>query len=92
MGRNKKGRKKMNHPLTGNLRDLKDTELDEKLKKLTTRLVQAYRSSPDVVPQMQMVLNDYTEERTRRDREALKKVTDKAKEKGNDWDDIIDIG
>ena len=80
------------HPLTPNLHDMNDTDLNEKIKSLNTKLVQAYQSSPGVVNQIRMMLDDFTEERTNRDKEQLKKLLDQSKDKGDDWDDIIDIG
>jgi hypothetical protein len=80
------------HPLAPDFSDMSDDVLNENLKKLHTRLTQAYRSGSPVVPQIQMLLDDYTEERRRRDKESLDKIMEKSKESGNDWDDIIDIG
>jgi hypothetical protein len=80
------------HPLTPNLHEMSDADLNEKIKSLNTKLVQAYRSSPGVVNQIRMMLDDFIEERTNRDKEALNKLLDQSKDKGNDWDDIIDIG
>ena len=80
------------HPLTPNLHDMNDTDLNERIKSLNTKLVQAYRSSPGVVNQIRMMLDHFIEERTNRDKEQLKKLLDQSKDKGDDWDDIIDIG
>mgnify|MGYP000890728148 len=80
------------HPLSPNLHEMSDADLNEKIKSLNTKLVQAYQSSPGVVNQIRMMLDDFTEERMRRDKEQLKKLLDQSKDKGNDWDDIIDIG
>ena len=80
------------HPLTPNLHEMSDADLNEKIKSLNTKLVQAYRSSPGVVNQIRMMLDDFIEERTNRDKEQLKKLLDQSKDKGDDWDDIIDIG
>ena len=71
---------------------MSDADLNEKIKSLNTKLVQAYQSSPGVVNQIRMMLDDFTEERMRRDKEQLKKILDQSKDKGDDWDDIIDIG
>jgi len=71
---------------------MSDADLNEKIKSLNTKLVQAYQSSPGVVNQIRMMLDDFTEERMRRDKEQLKKLLDQSKDKGDDWDDIIDIG
>jgi hypothetical protein len=80
------------HPLSPNLHEMSDADLNEKIKSLNTKLVQAYQSSPGVVNQIRMMLDDFTEERMRRDKEQLKKLLDQSKDKGDDWDDIIDIG
>ena len=80
------------HPLTPNLHEMSDTELQEKMKELNTRLVQAYRASPGVVNQIRMVLEDFTEEQQRRDKKSLDKLMDSSSDKQDGWDDIIDIG
>jgi hypothetical protein len=80
------------HPLTPNLHDMSDTELQEKIKSLNTRLVQAYQASPGVVNQIQMVIEDFTEEQQRRDKKSLDKLMDSSSDKQDGWDDIIDIG
>jgi hypothetical protein len=80
------------HPLTPNLHDMNDTDLNERIKSLNTKLVQAYRSSPGVVNQIRMMLDDFIEERTNRDKEALNKLMKQSTDKGDNWDDIIDIG
>jgi len=80
------------HPLSPNLHEMSDADLNEKIKSLNTKLVQAYQSSPGVVNQIRMMLDDFTEERMRRDKEQLKKLLGQSKDKGDDWDDIIDIG
>ena len=72
------------HPLTPNLHDMNDTDLNERIKSLNTKLVQAYRSSPGVVNQIRMMLDDFIEERTNRDKEQLKKLLDQSKDKGDD--------
>jgi len=71
---------------------MSDADLNDRIKSLNTKLVQAYQSSPGVVNQIRMMLDDFTEERMRRDKEQLKKLLDQSKDKGDDWDDIIDIG
>jgi hypothetical protein len=80
------------HPLTPNLHEMSDTELQEKIKSLNTRLVQAYQASPGVVNQIRMMMDDFTEERQRRDKESLDKLMDDSSNKQDGWDDIIDIG
>ena len=82
------------HPLAGNLRDLEDSKLDDRIKDLARKINFAYRSSPSVVPQMQMMMEDLQAERGRREKEKMEKVMQQAKEANGDtsnWDDIIDI-
>lgn len=84
----------MNHPLAGNLRELDDGKLDDRIKDLAKKINFAYRSSPSVVPQMQMMMEDLQAERGRREKEKMEKVMQQAKEANgdtNNWDDIIDI-
>lgn len=84
----------MNHPLAGNLRDLEDQALDDRIKDLAKKMTFAYRSSPTVIPQMRMMMEDLQLERRRRDQEKMEKIMQQAKEAGNgksNWDDIIDI-
>ena len=48
------------HPLVGTLSDLSNEELHKKYNELTTKLNQAYRFGPtSVIPQMQMILENY---------------------------------
>ena len=82
------------HPLAGNLRDLEDSKLDARIKDLAKKINFAYRSSPSVLPQMQMMMEDLQAERGRREKEKMEKVMQQAKEANGDtsnWDDIIDI-
>ena len=84
----------MNHPLAGNLRELDDGKLNDRIKDLAKKINFAYRSSPSVVPQMQMMMEDLQAERGRREKEKMEKVMQQAKEANGDtsnWDDIIDI-
>jgi hypothetical protein len=80
------------HPLAPDFDDMPDEKLNEKIKNLNSKMVSAYRSGSGAVNQMRMLMDDYQEERRRRDKESLDKLMEKSKEDGNDWDDIIDIG
>ena len=80
------------HPLAPDFDDMTDEKLDEKIKTLNSRIVSAYRSGSQAVGQMRMLMDDYQEERRRRDKVSLDKLMEQSKEDGNDWDDIIDIG
>ena len=59
------------HPLAGNLRELEDSKLDDRIKDLSKKINFAYRSSPSVVPQMQMILEYLKAERGRREKEKM---------------------
>ena len=62
------------HPLAGNLRELEDSKLDDRIKDLAKKINFAYRSSPSVLPQMQMMMEDLQAERGRREKEKMEKV------------------
>jgi len=83
----------VSHPLTPNLYEMTEEDLDNKIKDLTQKMNFAYRATPHIIPQMQNIMEDYREERMRRDREKMEKAMQQAGEdagKGK-WDDIIDI-
>jgi len=71
------------HPLVGTLSDLSNEELHKKYNELTTKLNQAYRFGPtSVIPQMQMILENYRLEidnRNQKLREEMDKKSDKYK-------------
>lgn len=50
----------MEHPLIGNLSNLKEEELQEKISELNNKLVQAYRmGNTQLIGQVQMALESY---------------------------------
>lgn len=59
------------HPLNNNLSELSDEDLHKKYGELQKRYVQAYRFGPSsVVPQIQMLMQDYQYEiKLRNDRQ-----------------------
>ena len=80
----------MNHPLTGNLRDFSDSDLQKKITELGKRLVFAHQTgNGQMIGQLEMLMEDYREESLRRDRERLEKMQES--NKGKDWDDLIDV-
>lgn len=81
----------MYHPLLGDVTELTDGELQEKITELTKKLNQSHRfGNPALVRQVGMVLDEMTQERMRRDREHLKKLSEQSD--GNDkFKDSIDI-
>jgi hypothetical protein len=86
------------HPLSPNLRDLSDDDIHKKLADLNKRYMQAYRIGPfQIIPQLQMLIQDYNEEVSRRNAvkmQELQEKLDKAskKEDGKGMKGIIDIG
>lgn len=79
----------MNHPLTGNLRDLSDSDLQKKITELGKRLVFAHQTgNAQMIQQLEMLMQDYRDVSQERDRERMKKMQDN---NGKDWDDLIDV-
>ena len=76
------------HPLSPNLTDLNDTELQQKYSELQKRLGQAWRFGPQsLVPQIQMVMEDYQNELNLRMQKQMEELNKNSKNtKG-----IIDI-
>ncbi len=78
----------MPHPLAPNLSELSMEDLTKQYNELTAKLNQAYRIGPyGVIPQMQMLLEDYQLELQNRHRKQLEELEKNSKNmKG-----IIDI-
>ena len=90
--RTTKGRAKMNHPLTPNLRELSDTDLLKKQGELQKRILYGHQTgNANLISQVELMLDDYREESMRRDRERTQKANETAEDKGKNWDDLIDI-
>jgi hypothetical protein len=63
------------HPLLGSLSGLTDDELYTKLNELNKRYNQAYRGGPfQVLPQLQMVIEDYNAEISRRNAKKMEEL------------------
>ena len=76
------------HPLTPNLADLNDNDLNDKFRELSNKLNTAYRmSNPALVQQIQMMLEDYQLEVSRRQQKAY----DEMMNKGGMFDGIIKV-
>ena len=81
--------KNMEHPLLGKLSTLSNEEIQAKHTELTTKLNQAYRmGNPEVIRQLQMMLESYQYELNTRHR----KMMDELAGKDDKWKDLIDIG
>ena len=76
------------HPLAPDLSEVKDEELRKKHAELMQRLNQAYRfGNGALVYQVQMLLEDYTNEINRRHQKQL----DELLQKNSNFKDIIDV-
>lgn len=77
------------HPLTPDLTQLSDDELQKKQSELQKKMMQAYQfGNTDLAMQLQMLLEDYTMEVQRRQAKMMEELMAKSdKFKG-----IIDIG
>ena len=76
------------HPLVGNLSELSNEELHKKYNDLMAKYNQAYRFGPtSVIPQMQMILENYKQEMETRNRKTLEEI----ESKNDKFKGIIDI-
>jgi hypothetical protein len=77
------------HPLVADLTGLSNEDLHKKFNELTAKMNQAYRFGPtSVIPQMQMILENYKTEIDNRNRKTLEEM----EQKGDKFKNIIDIG
>ena len=85
------------HPLISNLSSLTDDELHKKLAELNKRFMQAYRIGPaQVIPQLQMLIEDYNSEISKRNAKKMQEMQEKFdkvanKNDGKGMKGIIDI-
>lgn len=76
------------HPLAPKLSELSMEELTKKYNELNSKLNQAYRTGPfGIIPQMQMLLEDYQLELQERHRKQLEEMEKNSK----NFKNIIDI-
>ena len=76
------------HPLAPNLSEMSDSELQKKHSELLTRLSHAYRyGQTQMVHQVQMIMEDYQAEITRRQQKILEDMLNK----NDKFSGIIDI-
>lgn len=80
------------HPLSTALSSLSDEELQKKFGELQRRLIQASRFGPfDLVPQLQMLMDDYQFELSERHRRHMEAMEKRAEDSGRGFKGIIDI-
>jgi len=76
------------HPLVSNLSELTNEDLHKKYNELMQKLNQAYKFGPaGVIPQMQMILENYRYEMDTRNR----KIMEEMEAKNDKFKGIIDI-
>lgn len=76
------------HPLVGSLENLSNEELHKKYNELLAKYNQAYRTGPvSIIPQMQMILENYKYEMDKRNRKTLEEM----EAKNDKFKGIIDI-
>lgn len=79
----------MFNPLLGNLKELKDVDLENKIVELGRKYAIASRTmSPGVVQQIAVILEQHRGELTRRQQEASKEL---AKRQDKKLDDLIKV-
>lgn len=67
------------HPLVPNLSELSNEDLHKKYNELMQKMNQAYRFGPtSVIPQMQMILENYKHEMDTRNRKVMEEMEAKA--------------
>lgn len=78
------------HPFSPDFSVMTDTELDNKMTELAKKINIAMRGGNyGLISQMQLLYNDYLEERAKREQAKLQELL---KANNRDFDDIIDIG
>lgn len=76
------------HPLVSDLSGLSNEELHKKYNDLMSKMNQAYRSGPtSIIPQMQLVIENYRYEMDNRNRKTLEEM----EQKSDKFKGIIDI-
>lgn len=80
------------HPLGPDLSNLTDDELNKKYGELSKRYTQAFRFGPaSIIPQIQMLMQDYQEEISKRNQKMMKDMEERANRNGKGFKGIIDI-
>jgi len=76
------------HPLVSNLEDLSNEELHKKYNELMSKMNQAYKTGPlSIIPQMQMILENYRFEMDKRNRKIIEEI----EQKNDKFKGIVDI-
>lgn len=80
------------HPLAPDLNSLKDEELHTKMAELQKRMTQCYKFGPvQIIPQLQMLMQDYQDEINRRNQQTMAELTKKSDKGNKGFTTIVDI-
>lgn len=80
------------HPFSPDFSTMNDDELNKKFGDLQKRYMQCWRFGPmDLVPQLQMLMDDYQAEIQRRNAKIMEDMQRKAEAKGKGFGGHIDI-
>jgi hypothetical protein len=81
------------HPLSGDVSDLKDNELEEKLRELNKRLLTASRfPNQELTQQLQMLLTTYREEQVKRQRKVFdQQLKNSQQEVNSDLKELVNV-
>jgi len=80
------------HPLSPDLTNFNDDELNKKFGELQKRYMQCWKFGPmDLLPQLQMLMDDYQAEIQRRNAKVMEDMQKRAEAKGKGFGGVIDI-
>jgi hypothetical protein len=80
------------HPLGPDLTNINDDELNKKFGELQKRYMQCWRFGPsDLLPQLQMLMDDYQAEIQRRNAKVMEDMQKRAEAKGKGFGGVIDV-
>lgn len=80
------------HPLSPDLSNVNDDELNKKFGELQKRYMQCWKFGPmDLLPQLQMLMDDYQAEIQRRNAKVIDDMNKRAEAKGKGFGGVIDI-
>jgi hypothetical protein len=80
------------HPFSPDFSTMNDDEVNKKFGELQKRYMQCWRSGPvDLLPQLQMLMDDYQAEIQRRNAKIMDDMNKRAEAKGKGFGGVIDI-
>lgn len=80
------------HPFSPDFSAMNDDELNKKFGELQKRYMQCWKFGPtDLLPQLQMLMDDYQSEIQRRNQKIMDDMNKRAEAKGKGFGGVIDI-